>query len=1402
MSQHFDWNRWLSPREKPIRFDDEGYPEDPGGRYGNVVQPDCVRLERILDARCGILLGEAGIGKSEAMDQLEARVRGRGETLIALDLGLYAEPRDLAADLFDTSTFQDWHAGGGPIWIFLDSLDEGIAGIKNIVGLLQRRLRSLPFDRLRLYISCRTTAWPETLTKHLADSFGSAETVAIFQLVPLLRADVALAAGLSGLNADAFLADVHQHDAQALACNPLTLQLLLNIFEAGGFPASNLELLERGLLALCETTRAQRDHGNAVPFSAAQLLAVASRLAAISIVTGRPTIDRAVDDGQPRIGVPLGDCLGGKEGSGADRVVVDDAAAHAALQTGLFSARGPERFGFAHKTYGEYLTARYLARTKLPARQMDSVLCLTDRTPPEFVPQLHEVVAWLASLDRSLIDRLIDTEPDILLTADLAAENTATRERVVAGILGRTEAGAFSYDRRRELAPRLNRLSHAGLSAQLIATISNRSLSDATREMALTIAEQCRATGVAAAAADVTLDDRESFRLRIDAGYAVCRLDIDQESARLRPLAHLDAQHDPLDELRGLALRACWPRHITAAEFFDVLQPPRRSNFGGSYSHFLFSTPVVDQLDRADLAVAVAWTAHQPLDRSYSDSITRIAGAIVTRTFRDNRHDLVSALVPILYRAYHDFRCPFFVAPQTDSLAISNDTVGVNTMLSDCVEMRRHVIASIVTDMAIDTPFYLLAHSECPLVREEDFVWLLNKACRVIGDRAVAWAQLAKRVMNWSRRDHLDEWLRREDCPAVAAVLAMPRFVALDSDEARQMREEYNQLHRYNRGPQPPRLTPQERTARIDASLAATFDHPDNFVNVVAELARDLQTGRIPLVPSDIRATGGWQATDPEFRLRILDAAERYFTDAAGPSSQPIQRLRTWSIEDQTPASALLLLLYERPATLNAFPERAWRQHAAHVLGRLIGFFQLEDAQRDAITTALQAHSPDVCRALVLAIIDDDSLVDHVSSVVRVWGPRLDAALADALFERVRDREFNEPVYRALVGWLLSHEHVATAQYLIDIVEGPPSPRRLVAAVVAVRNRPAQFWSMIWPLIDTDRHFGRSLIEQVLTFADEGGKLLPGLSSTEAGRLLDWLLTEYPPNDDVGGGGFMGPRDHARFFTNALIASLRQAGTNEACNALRAVRDSHPEQAWLADVVLQAQAAQRRSAWNPPSPLVLRKLLDDRRARFVTSSTQLLDAVCESLDRLAGQLHGELPARVNLWNEPNPGIFRPRDEEHLSDTVARHLREELRERGIVANREVQIRRRVVSAAVGGQAGERTDIRVDAAALPSDGREADILTAIVEVKGSWNREVQTAMQTQLVDRYLLENRCQTGLYLVGWFQSPGWDAADGRRAQSPWGAIEEARTNLDAQAAQLTQQGVRHVRAYVLDCALP
>ena len=52
-----------------------------------------------------------------------------------------------------------------------------------------------------------------------------------------------------------------------------------------------------------------------------------------------------------------------------------------------------------------------------------------------------------------------------------------------------------------------------------------------------------------------------------------------------------------------------------------------------------------------------------------------------------------------------------------------------------------------------------------------------------------------------------------------------------------------------------------------------------------------------------------------------------------------------------------------------------------------------------------------------------------------------------------------------------------------------------------------------------------------------------------------------------------------------------------------------------------------------------------------------------------------------------------------------------------------------------------------------GARADADTAvsvIVEVKGCWHPELGTAIESQLAERYLKNNECQHGLYLVGWF----------------------------------------------------
>ena len=115
-------------------------------------------------------------------------------------------------------------------------------------------------------------------------------------------------------------------------------------------------------------------------------------------------------------------------------------------------------------------------------------------------------------------------------------------------------------------------------------------------------------------------------------------------------------------------------------------------------------------------------------------------------------------------------------------------------------------------------------------------------------------------------------------------------------------------------------------------------------------------------------------------------------------------------------------------------------------------------------------------------------------------------------------------------------------------------------------------------------------------------------------------------------------------------------------------------------------------------------------------------------------------------------------------------------------------------------GERTDIHVDVSVQSSRGKVRDRVSVIIEVKGCWHKERNTAMKTQLVDRYLKDNRCQHGMYLVGWFNCDQWDGEDGRRKKCPKYSTYKAQEKFDAQAADLSQQGVR-IKAFVMNTAL-
>jgi hypothetical protein len=158
------------------------------------------------------------------------------------------------------------------------------------------------------------------------------------------------------------------------------------------------------------------------------------------------------------------------------------------------------------------------------------------------------------------------------------------------------------------------------------------------------------------------------------------------------------------------------------------------------------------------------------------------------------------------------------------------------------------------------------------------------------------------------------------------------------------------------------------------------------------------------------------------------------------------------------------------------------------------------------------------------------------------------------------------------------------------------------------------------------------------------------------------------------------------------------------------------------------------------------------------------------------------------------GAARPKDEGDLSDWLKVHLQEDLAGRRIVVNREVEIRR-----APGPGIGQRTDIHVDAVAKNA-GVER-IIRAVIEVKGCWNRELKSAIETQLADSYLTGAGNQFGLYVVGWFSSDRWDESDTNRAPCSARSRKEVDAELVDRTRKISNERGLDIRVHSLDIPL-
>ncbi|WP_416667183.1 NACHT domain-containing protein [Egbenema bharatensis] len=1252
-NKDYGWKRFWCPRSGSIHLADGGYLDDPDTEWGKAHNPELVSLEAIADVPCLVLLGEPGIGKSRELENLkiftEKKICASSQVL---ELNLRSCTH-LKEDLFKDETFTDWLKGSYHLYLFLDSLDEGLLSVPMLATGLIDELRRPKYqnhiDRLHIRLACRTFVFPAILEEGLKELWEKSN-FAIYELAPLRRVDVIEAAKVEGLSSDDLLKEINQKDVVPLAIKPITLKFLLNTYHSyhGQFPADQKlhELYLEGCKLLCEEVSKSRQASNRVGnLDIAQRLIIAARIAAITIFTNQFAVWTGIVQGD----VPDGDvllqrlCFSYEKANGREFEITKEAVKEV-LDTGLFSSRGLHRMGWAHQTYAEFLAAWYLTQHKIPLAQIKKLIFSSEDPDHKLIPQLHETAAWLASMRlEDVLQTIIKTDPDVLLQSDVPTD-AGVRAAIVENLLTQYEEGKL-FDRDRKNYRYYEKLKHPGLVEQLRPYICNPSKQDDARNLAIDIARACEVSELQDELTELARDSTQSIYLRANAAKAICAVGDKATRLKLKRLVTKQLPEDKDDRLKGYVFQALWPEYLTAEELFQNLTPPKRRMFFGSYQMFL-DYKMLPQLQPRDLVVALNWLASQGV-RRFGHPFEQLGDAILFKAWENL--DLPGIAEGFIKLALMQWKKHQKIITNDGKL----EQEFIASLLHNSQKRHRLVEKTVLIISKVEENSHLLLNSlDKSILIREDILWMLShiRECDSEQEQKI-WANLIRRLfrhpesmpeeakailedsqINWILCDEFSYWTKTIDLNSARAVKVYTNYW---QDQAWQS---YTRQHNSLLEPPPKKRVLQcldelelgDLSAWWRLNMEMTLKPESQYYGDEFEL--------------DLTQLPGWQEVDEITQRRIIEGAKKYIQQQNNISHEWIGT-NAFDRPALAGCRAFLLLLQESPYFLGSLSPEIWEVWAPVIIA-VPSSNQHKDCYLELVKCAYLNASQEFIKTLETLI--DKENQEHIYLFVidrlkKCWDDQLKLALLD----KAKDPVLKPKCVGQLLEELLKQEFSEAGKFAKDLIYFPlPSAeaereKALLAARILVENSNPSDWAFIWTFIQQDSSFGREILESVAYRFSHGIQL--NLTEVQLADLYIWLVHHYPYDEDPDHSNevmaySVTARDGIASLRDSALLQLRERGTPEACAEIQRLIQELPDISWLGKTLIEAKANMRRQTWQPLKPEEFLQLVISQEP----SNSDLSKQIGE-IDKRTKKMEDEpkIENKITVSNSPNSPINAP-----------------------------------------------------------------------------------------------------------------------------------------------------------------
>jgi hypothetical protein len=1049
------------------------------------------------------------------------------------------------------------------------------------------------------------------------------------------------------------------------------------------------------------------------------------------------------------------------------------------VASGLFTARGDDRFGFGHQTFAECLGAKYLA--DVPCVQLTELICQRDGPEQHVVPQLTELAAWLVGYHTEFCKHVTATEPEVFLRCDVTRFDNETKAALVQSLFARVlSEQAFDVKGSRRFYASF---AHPTLADQLAAIIEDQSANLVARRMALEIAGACKLSSVAPAISKVLNNSTEESSLMRFAASALADVLPEDRLIELKHFAERDVRDNEDYEVKAAALERLIPSVLKVRDALPfIVEPDNDHYFGGYWSFLHYHVP--KHFEDDDILPVLAWLQNFA---SCFDSLSwfnKIADKAAVEGLKNlDDRNIREALVTLWWHRIGDYG----PLPNADS--------DCGKYLTAHPDQRRNFLRAMLESPEADEHRVSLLFAHGELFHASDLEWALNRVRNADTPLRPKWAEVVDLLARPPElQRHWDYFLQTvQEVPELASRFQWLRAWEIDEPIARNEKARWLKHKRV-----------LERVAKRNADIS-----PRELVKHWLSIGRNGSASAwVPLseviffkenerhrsaFDTDITKAIGWLKSNQHRQNDIRTLARRFLIEHEDRSNS--SATTNYTFAGYRAAVLLRDEIRTDPIIRKAFSEK-W----------LMAVFDFpnngEPLHREMVKLAYEFDREASTQKLYQDLLTDNEshgFLQRLEPFCELWNSDLCDVVKHFASAEAKARSLDS-VFQFLVKADFECA-LECFQVVMHRVRVGNCDEAFIASFLAaaVCHLSAEVWESIWFQLASNHDLARATFLRVANHAGVSGEgVAAELSAKQTAELYSLLVEVFPPEEDEQRSGTVTPRMAASYLRDGQLRRLVGMGTDDACREISQLANLFPKQRlWLNWQYRECLTAKRRKLWKPKAPTVVLALLESHKHRFIEDDDDLLELVVESLNRLQNALtDGPNPEVGDLWNYEGSGNrrrnFCPKDEEDISGKIAAWLQRDIgTSSGVVLNREVQPRR-----------GQRTDVLVDA--IASEGCEKRRLTVVIEVKGCWHAEVRTALQTQLVDTYLKPNGWTHGIYLVAWLLCPRWDSPLKPPAcclQSK--SIEDAANEVRQVALPFDgRTNALRIIGYVLDCRYP